>query len=181
MRIAVLLAAVAALWVQPAHAVATWTFNIRAHVTGTNTPNPPLGVIEIPVDTTLEFYVNLRAFETTSDLEARIVSLGIFDPTGLGGYRPILTGSITLHDYAIHGTNFAYNGGPAEGGLLCLSCAHYDLHADTFSVGFLGASDGPGPVPEPATWAMMLVGFFVTGAALRRLQRQQRQARFTFA
>ncbi|MBA2466428.1 MAG: PEPxxWA-CTERM sorting domain-containing protein, partial [Sphingomonas sp.] len=27
---------------------------------------------------------------------------------------------------------------------------------------------GPGAVPEPATWAMMLIGFGATGAAMRR-------------
>lgn len=27
---------------------------------------------------------------------------------------------------------------------------------------------GPGPIPEPATWAMMILGFGMTGAALRR-------------
>jgi hypothetical protein len=26
----------------------------------------------------------------------------------------------------------------------------------------------PGPVPEPATWAMMVIGFGAVGAAMRR-------------
>lgn len=37
-----------------------------------------------------------------------------------------------------------------------------------------GIFDPPGvsPVPEPATWAMMLLGFFAIGAAIRRRTRQ---------
>jgi hypothetical protein len=34
-------------------------------------------------------------------------------------------------------------------------------------------------VPEPATWAMMIVGFGMVGGALRR--RQARRVRFDFA
>jgi hypothetical protein len=42
--------------------------------------------------------------------------------------------------------------------------------APTFSVRLLSI-DGtpvPGPVPEPATWAMMVIGFGAVGAAMRR-------------
>ncbi|MDE2405177.1 MAG: PEP-CTERM sorting domain-containing protein [Sphingomonadales bacterium] len=35
-------------------------------------------------------------------------------------------------------------------------------------------------VPEPATWAMMLLGFFGVGAAMRRKGRQQANVRFAF-
>ena len=34
------------------------------------------------------------------------------------------------------------------------------------------ATGTPGNVPEPATWAMMLMGFGVTGAAMRRSRRK---------
>jgi hypothetical protein len=40
--------------------------------------------------------------------------------------------------------------------------------SDTVTLRFIAA---PGPVPEPATWAMMLVGFGMIGAAVRRRQR----------
>ncbi|MBW8743237.1 MAG: choice-of-anchor A family protein [Sphingomonas sp.] len=35
---------------------------------------------------------------------------------------------------------------------------------------------GTGSVPEPATWAMMLLGFGVTGSAIRRKRREERRA-----
>lgn len=34
-----------------------------------------------------------------------------------------------------------------------------------------GGLGGPGPVPEPATWAMMIAGFGAIGAAMRRRRR----------
>ncbi len=39
-------------------------------------------------------------------------------------------------------------------------------------------SGGPGPVPEPATWAMMIAGFGIMGGAMRY---RRRQVRVTFA
>ena len=38
---------------------------------------------------------------------------------------------------------------------------------------FGSATPGPGAIPEPATWAMMLVGFGAAGAALRRGRRRR--------
>lgn len=57
---------------------------------------------------------------------------------------------------------------PGAGGspfdVLATSGAGQDLGA--FSVA--GTSNAVAPVPEPATWAMMLVGFGVIGVVLRR-------------
>ena len=42
----------------------------------------------------------------------------------------------------------------------------------------LGAPAATGAVPEPATWAMMLVGFGAVGGALRRRQKVATRIRF---
>ena len=81
----------------------------------------------------------------------------------------------------------------------CWTCAYYDtsgffthgsidLAAGDYTVtGFIDQTpqfDGSGAielgaVPEPATWAMMLTGFFGLGAVLRRSRREQRLATTT--
>jgi hypothetical protein len=40
--------------------------------------------------------------------------------------------------------------------------------APTFAVTFIESIDGPPPVPEPATWATMRLGFGLLGAGMRR-------------
>jgi hypothetical protein len=46
-----------------------------------------------------------------------------------------------------------------------------DGYGDYFRVTITEADAGPGAVPEPATWAMMVGGFGAVGAAMRRRQR----------
>ena len=55
------------------------------------------------------------------------------------------------------GNSFTIAGGPAVGG-----CCGWDFFID--NIGFNQALPG---IPEPATWAMMLVGFFGLGATMR--------------
>jgi probable HAF family extracellular repeat protein len=45
-----------------------------------------------------------------------------------------------------------------------------------FETGFILKSRAPGGVPEPASWAMLITGFGLTGAALRRRQAAQEAA-----
>ena len=46
----------------------------------------------------------------------------------------------------------------------------YLIRSATFKTAFIGQFDGPGigGVPEPASWAMLISGFGLTGAAMRR-------------
>jgi hypothetical protein len=168
MRFAVLLAAMAALGVQPAKAAAIWTFNVQAFTTGINTPYT-LGVPEfIPVAIPLNFHVSLPAFANSSNLDQRFPILG--DPTGLGSRGPVMTGVLTLNDGILTGTNFSYMGGPADRGEP--GGAYYNLSAPTFSVAFVRSSDTTAPVPEPATWALMLLGFGAIGWTMRQRSRR---------
>ena len=73
---------------------------------------------------------------------------------------------------------------PAQGGLESFS---FDFAPFTATSATISASGGDGnygiaeaqflvgaattPVPEPATWALMIIGFGLAGAALRRRQR----------
>ncbi|MBN9505741.1 MAG: FxDxF family PEP-CTERM protein [Altererythrobacter sp.] len=66
----------------------------------------------------------------------------------------------------------------------------YGLDAGTYRLTILGEASGVGnsltgtvnfaAVPEPATWALMILGFALVGGALRRRDREQR-VRFNFA
>jgi len=51
--------------------------------------------------------------------------------------------------------------------------------SDFGSQGFSGSGANGGAVPEPATWAMMIVGFGLVGSAMRRRQRQTVRYSFT--
>jgi hypothetical protein len=46
---------------------------------------------------------------------------------------------------------------------------------DGFSNAVLYTTGGTPPVPEPATWAMMLLGFGAAGTAMRRSRRRNAQ------
>lgn len=81
------------------------------------------------------------------------------------------------------------NGGPFQGALDLSNGVDFLTFEPTFSGGnFLYASGNnsgrylalsSGAVPEPATWAMMILGFGLIGGAMRRKQRQV--VRFDFA
>ncbi|MDG6078588.1 PEP-CTERM sorting domain-containing protein [Erythrobacter litoralis] len=53
------------------------------------------------------------------------------------------------------------------------SAVNTDGHADGFKIGGF-TYDTAGAVPEPATWAMMLLGFGFAGAAMRRTKEKTR-------
>ncbi len=61
----------------------------------------------------------------------------------------------------------AVPGGWAEGGAWPF-VYEFTMHGLDRSVDFTITSLNPGGVPEPATWALMIIGMGATGAALRR-------------
>jgi hypothetical protein len=84
------------------------------------------------------------------------------------------------------GGGLSYDGGPSYFGDVIYTG---DISAPVFTIGvfslfdpFSGPTDATltvtlAPVPEPAAWAMMLAGFGITGAAMRR--RSKATVRFT--
>jgi hypothetical protein len=75
----------------------------------------------------------------------------------------------------------AHNGATGYGGADLRQCAVSGA-CTTGPVGFSLSARNPNPtgaaVPEPATWAMMIVGFGAIGASMRR--RQSRRVQFSF-
>ena len=86
---------------------------------------------------------------------------GIFDQIAFGA-RPI-GGVVNFTNY-----NFAPGAFAAFGSYSTISFG--TNQAGRLTVSRAGPG-GPGPVPEPATWAMMIAGFGTIGVAMRRRQR----------
>jgi hypothetical protein len=92
------------------------------------------------------------------------------DILGIGTATTTFAGTLTQlaatpNLYA--GTNFTLTGRTGSAG--CTTCREYSLTAATFSA--------TGPVPEPATWAMMISGLALVGAAMRK----RMSVRYAFA
>jgi PEP-CTERM motif len=96
------------------------------------------------------------------------ISPGLTQFTGvyaLSGISQVLGIGNSLSAYASTGASFAY------GNTSALSFVLPDNVTFTSASGvFLSALNpaGPGAVPEPATWAMMLLGFGLVGSTMRR-------------
>ena len=74
-----------------------------------------------------------------------------------------------------------YNANAINGSVVALALnQHGEVHLGTFAGdhGFLvpPPGDGTGDVPEPASWALMLLGFGLTGSVVRTQRRQERLA-----
>ena len=168
MRIAILAAAAAALWVQPANAV-EFLFSVKGYV---------------PVEEHIYYTQNQDTWP------AECAGQIICDPPSTFYIQkvdfPWVPGSST------NGVDFTFDvfdAGPREGisgTARYLGNGVYEGLTLNYFVSPLGIFDGPfrvvngqtnsfsiyqivpPPVPEPATWASLLIGFFALGAALRR-------------
>lgn len=156
-----------------------WDFSITVNATGTRSSYSTLeGTKYEPFSETFTFQRSLYPFETTTNLNSAYNS-PFLDPLGLG-FRFSLNGLLTLRDGQITGSGFDYYGYNFN----CISsggtagCVDYRLFAPTFSVAYVGSPSGSAPpVPEPTTWAMMLVGFCAIGATMRRRRQALQVAR----
>ena len=160
MRFAVLLAAMAALGVQPAKAAELFAFNISGSMFSTVVTCLSPGRC-IPS-------TGARTFDL-------IVQAYLPEPGGSSGFSygslpvGLYTGNIVrLSDGGFIGQTltFSLNNNMPVGcspGLNCNGQEGFGT-ASTFAVSSLG------PVPEPATWSMMILGFGAIGVAMRRRQ-----------
>lgn len=88
------------------------------------------------------------------------------------GSRTWMSGTIDFANGQMLGSNFGYfsedNNTCRTGGTYGCMIQITRASAPAFAVNFVAAYGGPAPVPEPATWATILVGFGLAGAAMRR-------------
>ncbi len=185
MRIAVAIATIAALSAQPL-AAATWTFKIGANVTGTTfgyreyCDNGPveecLEPLDGPFSGHLSTIIALPSFDGVATFDYGSAYDGIIHVGDLSFDVWDVRGTLGLSaDGSIIGSMLNFYGMWSVGdwGAGCsraYPCTTWNTRASaqSFQATFLRSDDGPGPLPEPSTWAMMLIGLFGLGALLRR-------------
>ncbi len=93
------------------------------------------------------------------------------------GNQPVATASaLLLGSFMSNGTNTSGNRtldlGNATGNLWAISTGNFvDTTPDAFKIRSIGFTLAPtAAVPEPSTWAMLLLGFFGVGGLMRRRQ-----------
>lgn len=179
---------------QPVGATA-WVLNIGADLAG-HTEGYHLNCLDIfqqgcldgisePFSGRLSVRLSMLAFENTIHLagsyghnEQTVDDGGVvghfFDNWGFTGTLNLVDGVMTGSDLNFVGAwqNCGYDGMDAP----CTSLTSFGA-APTFNATFVQAYDGPGPLPEPTTWAMMLLGFGLVGGTMRSVRRRQRITR----
>lgn len=153
-----------------APAAAGYSFTGGATQTGTT------GFAAAPAGDTTEFMYVLggtSATLATPFLKSFSVYIGSVDTynsitfSGAGGYLETITGSqlvaLANGDQTSAGTNrrFYFDFGADRVNQVTFSSSSNSMEFDNI---------GAGAVPEPATWAMLIMGFGFVGAALRRRQ-----------
>lgn len=174
MRFAVLLAAIAALFVHAPQALAAemWEINISGQVFGTTevyTPGPPFGTgpsyVTTPYVGGVSFTVLVEAFTGSRSFNKQL------------GPREFASGTLNSDGFNVWGTDLHYSdyGPQCTGQNVCTTII---ARAATFTPRVIsGSVTALPPLPEPATWAMMLLGFAGIGAALRHRPRRASENR----
>lgn len=186
MRFGILAAAAALGMSAPVSAAALWTFKIdttfqvRGVVSQFLCQEPtsaclPRTTIDENVPTS--FLITIPEFSTFTSGGQRLNS---FLGYGLDARVSYLVAALRWE-----GNNIAVDSARVEGANYGCSlgrppCTDVVLNGPgvNYSISFVSSEGGPPPVPEPATWAMMIGGFGLVGGSMRY---RRRRTRFHFA
>ncbi|MBI1199954.1 MAG: PEP-CTERM sorting domain-containing protein [Phenylobacterium sp.] len=106
------------------------------------------------VNDTLSFIATFAG--ATGDLDAPLPSIDPTNATGEGHFQAV-------SNYSSRGW-----GVDIDGGCTAYYCAGMPLQLQSFRIAEYTPDAGAGGVPEPATWALMILGFGGAGGMLRR-------------
>jgi hypothetical protein len=194
-KIALMLAGLAGLAASPAHAALSVNLSLPSGTFGS--PSVFCGAGDIstgPVSGGSCFFTETVTFDTPAPLNLVSASITTIAVGGVGSSSDINFTSVTLN-----GVNFALSsliGGVFEvGGLSNLAFLAPGSHTLTVSgytfgsgVGADGSYSGTltfataeAPVPEPATWLSMILGFGALGFAMRNQTATSRRVNFKMA
>ncbi len=178
MRFALLAAGAACVCAAPVSA-AIWTFDVSGIFAMTGQQTTQVCTGGVPSCYVTE--IANRDVMATYRVSVNTASPGgtIFNSTSsFGGWSFDPSRSYVGIDYAVIPNNVlftsAYFTGDLNAHFPCfpgyVGCVNNGASAPARSLGwaFISSSDATAPVPEPATWAMMIGGFGLTGAAMRR-------------
>lgn len=129
-------------------------------------------IFVINAGATPTYGVDFLSFQNTqTGMTGSLTSAG-FTAFGFtfGSYLPVGPATLTLNtgeSFQINPTDTAQFIGFISDAPITSASFNY---AGSYAFDILNVSTGSGAVPEPATWAMMLMGFGLAGSALRRRQ-----------